>query len=69
MTAVQRAVSVFLRVNIGMQVGVGIGALVRWSYNPNWHIVVSLLGLCGAIACAILALMFPNLFRFRRRRT
>jgi hypothetical protein len=61
--AARRALAVFLLVNIGMQTGIGIGALVRLSSRPDMHIAFSLVGLCGGLVCALLAIAFPRLFQ------
>lgn len=59
----QRALAAFLLVNIGTQLGFGIGSLVRLSYHPDMHIAVSLLGLCAGLVTAFFAFIFPRLFR------
>ena len=60
----RRALAVFLLVNIGIQIGIGIGSLVRGgSYQPDTHITFSLVGIGAGLVCAILAFAFPRLFR------
>lgn len=59
-----RALVVFLLVNLGIQIGVGVGLLMRGgSYQPDRHIVFSLVGVGAGVICAILAVTFPRLFR------
>jgi len=62
--AFRRALTAFVLVNVGIQMGVGIGVLVRGgSYRPDVHIAFSVVGLCAGLVCALLALAFPRLFR------
>ncbi len=55
----QRALAAFLLVNIGTQIGFGIGSLVQVSYRPDMDIALSLV----ALGAAFFALLFQACFR------
>ncbi|MFO1086551.1 MAG: hypothetical protein U1E21_18520 [Reyranellaceae bacterium] len=59
----QRALAAFLLVNIGTQIGFGIGSLVQVSYRPDMHIALSLVALGADLISAFFALLFQACFR------